>query len=96
MMSQYQKRHVWTEKLSKTETASALSNETDTSGRTKAIQKHHEGTENFWKTEKKLLWFQTKIDSLDGAWKYKLGRNQENEVYGNAKFALGNSWGFKD
>ena len=27
MMSQYQKRHVWTEKLSKTEKAFALSNE---------------------------------------------------------------------
>ena len=43
--------------VSKTETASALSNETDTSGRTKAIQTRHVGTENFWKTEKKTFVF---------------------------------------
>ena len=53
MMSQYQKR----KQLLRFQT------KTDTSGRTKAIQKRRMGTENFWKTKKQLLCFQTKMDT---------------------------------
>jgi len=68
MMSQYQKRHVRTEKLSKTEKAFALSNEnghiwTDKND-TKTLRVERQFLKN---GKKKLLRFQRKLIRLDGA-----------------------------
>ena len=69
MMSQYQKRHVWTEKLSKTEKAFALSNGnghiwTDKND-TKTLRVERQFLKNGGK--KKLLRFRRKWIRLDGA-----------------------------